>query len=85
MGHYRYGNNSPLTILEGQYGHRVDGPQEPQDSAYVPSVNSDDPGSNKVPVPGEHKDGHLHIYSPVLLYPGLDKRISIVRDGFQYW
>ena len=78
MGHYRYRNNSPLTILDGQYGHRVDGPQ---DSAYVPSVNSDDPGSNQVPVPGEHKDGHLHIYSPALRYAGLNTLISFVTEG----
>ena len=51
----------------------------------MPSDNSTDLGANQVSGLEQLKDGHPRIYSPVLLYPGLDKRISIVRDGFQYW
>ena len=50
----------------------------------MPCDNSNDPGSSQVTGVEHHNDGHIHIYSPVLLYPGLNTRISIVRDGFIY-
>ena len=50
-------------------GYLVD---EPQDGAYVPSDNSTDLGGNQVSGLEQHNDGHLHIYSPVPLYPGVD-------------
>ena len=59
-----YGINSRLTIFTGKYGYLLDGPQ---DGAYVPSDNSNDPGGNQVPGLEQHMDGLLHIYSPVLL------------------
>ena len=61
--------NPRLTILMDKNGYLVDGPQ---DSAYVPSDSSADLGVNQVSGLEQHKDGHIHIYSPVLLYPGLN-------------
>ena len=65
----KYDIDLRLTILTGKYGYRVDGPQ---DSAYVANDKSYDPGSNQVPVLEQYKDGHLHLYSPLSLYPGLN-------------
>ena len=79
---FRYRIGPRLTILAGKYGYLVGGPQ---DNAYVPCNNSNDPGNSQV-TGGvvRHNDGHIHIYSPVLLYPGLNTRIPIVRDGSNY-
>ena len=59
--------NPRLTILTDKNGYIVD---EPQDGAYVPNDNSTDLGGNQVSGLEQHNDGHLHIYSPVLLYAG---------------
>ena len=61
--------NPGLTIFMEKSGYLVD---EPQDGAYVPSDNSTDLGGNQVSGLEQHNDGHLHIYSPVPLYPGVD-------------
>ena len=55
--------------LDRKYGYLVDGPQ---DGAYMPSDNSTDLGANQVSGLEQLKDGHPRIYSPVLLYPGLN-------------
>ena len=38
----------------------------------MPSDNSTDLGANQVRGLEQQKDGHIHIYSPVLLFPGLN-------------
>ena len=54
----------------------------------APSDNSYDPGGNQVPVLEQYKDEHLLIYSPVLLYPGLntyfisERRFPILVEHF---
>ena len=49
----------------------------------MPSDNSTDLGENQVSGLELHKDGHIHIYSPVLLYPGRNTEFISV-DGFSY-
>ena len=68
--------NPRLTILTDKNGYIVD---EPQDGAYVPNDNSTDLGGNQVSGLEQHKDGHLHIRSPLLLYPGL--KTDIISEG----
>ena len=70
--------NPRLTIFTDKNGYLVD---EPQDGAYVPSDNSTDLGANQVRGLEQHKDGHLHIYSPALRYAGLNTLISFVTEG----
>ena len=69
--------NPRLTILTDKNGYLVD---EPQDGAYVPNDNSTDLGGNQVSGLEQHNDGHLHIYSPVLLYAGQNTWISFVTE-----
>ena len=44
----------------------------------MPSDNSTDLGGNQVSGLEQHKDGHIHIYSPVLMYPGLNTELISV-------
>ena len=71
--------------LDRKYGYLVDGPQ---DSVYVANNNSNDPGGNQIPVLEQHRDDHLHIHSPLMLYPGLntyfisERRFPILLEHF---
>ena len=71
--------------LDRKYGYLVDGPQ---DSVYVANNNSNDPGGNQIPVLEQHRDDHLHIHSPLMLYPGLntyfisERRFPILVEHF---
>ena len=69
MDDYRYGTYSRLTILTRKHEYLVGGPQ---DGACGPNDNSNHPGGNQVPGLEQHNDGRLHMYSPVLLFPGLN-------------
>ena len=71
-----FGIISRLTLLTEKCEYLVDGPQ---DGAYVPGDKSNDSGGNQVPVLEQHKNDHIHIYSSVLLYPGLNT--YFVVDG----
>ena len=46
----------------------------------MPSDNSTDLGANQVSGLEPQKDGHLHIYSPALLYPGLNT--DVISEGW---
>ena len=72
-----YGINSRLTIFTGKYGYLLDGPQ---DGAYVPSDNSNDPGGNQVPGLEQHEDCHNNTYSSVLLYQEVNTHIVHERQ-----
>ena len=50
----------------------------------APSDNSYDPGGNQVPVLEQYKDEHQLIYSPVLLYPGLNTSFISERRFQRY-
>ena len=69
--------NPRLTILTDKNGYLVD---EPQDGANVPSGNSTDLGGNQESGLEQHNDGHIHIYSPVLVYPGLNTWIRLLTE-----
>ena len=71
----RYGYISRLTVLD-KYRYLVDGPH---DGDYMPSDNSIDLGANQVSGLEPQKDGHLHIHSPALLYPGLNT--DVISEG----
>ena len=55
---------------------------------YVANDNSNDPGGNQIPVLEQDKDDHLHIYSPLMLYIGLntyfisERRFPILLEHF---
>ena len=59
-----YGVYWRLTILTGKYGYLVG---VTPDGTYAPGDNSNCPGSIQVPGQDQHKNGHLHMHSAVLL------------------
>ena len=63
-----YGVYWGLTILTGKYGY-LDGGTP--DGTYGPGGNSNCPGGIQVPGQDQHKNGHLHMHSAVVLALGL--------------
>ena len=45
---------------------------ETRDRTYAPGNNRNDPGDNQVTGLDQHKDGHLHIHTAILLLTGLN-------------
>ena len=69
MDDARYGMCSRLTTLTENYGYFVG---ETQDRAYAPGNNRNDPGDDQVTGLEQHKVGHLHIHTVVVLLTGLN-------------
>ena len=73
MDDIRYGMYSRLPTLTKKYGYFVG---ETHYRTYAPGNHRNDHGDNQVTGLEQHKDGHLHIHSAVLLLTGQDPYFS---------
>ena len=62
-----YATYSRLPTLTEKYGYFVG---ETQDRTYAPGNHRNDHGKNQVTGLEQHKDGHLHVHTAVLLLTG---------------
>ena len=69
MDDIRYEIYSRLTTMTEEYGYFV---RETQDRTYAPGNNRNDPGDDQVTGLEQHKVGHLHIHTVVVLLTGLN-------------